>query len=116
MVMTIRVSDVGPVICEIGSAYSALILQVGGATGRIGDPSGHTIDRPELQSAVVKSNVRSIKENIQHIFSNHEQYLWDKHSSTRTLTPAMYVNGGFQVNGKLEEKIMYCSIDMFEFF
>jgi tyrosyl-tRNA synthetase len=90
-----------------------LILQVGGATGRIGDPSGHTTDRPELQSAVANSNVHSIRENIQRIFSNHEQYLWDKQSSTRTLAPAMYVNYGFQVNGELYKKIMYSMVDMF---
>jgi tyrosyl-tRNA synthetase len=85
------------------------LLQVGGATGRIGDPSGHTIDRPELQSAIVKNNVLSIKENIQRIFSNHEQYLWDKHSSTRTLTPATYVNDGFQSKGKItqENNVLY---------
>ena len=65
---------------------------MGGATGRIGDPSGHSMDRLELQSAVVNANVSLIKENIQRVFRNHEQYLWDKHSSTRTLTPAMYVN------------------------
>jgi len=69
-----------------------VIALVGGATGRIGDPSGHAMDRLELQSAVVNANVCSIKENIQRVFRNHEQYMWDKHSSTRTLTPAMYVN------------------------
>jgi tyrosyl-tRNA synthetase len=50
------------------------------------------MDRLELQSAVVNANVSSIKENIQRVFRNHEQYLWDKHSSTRTLTPAMIVD------------------------
>lgn len=69
-----------------------VIALVGGATGRIGDPSGHTMDRPELQSAVVNANVCSIKENIQRVFSNHEHYLWDKHASTRTLTPAIIVD------------------------
>lgn len=91
-------------------------LQVGGATGRIGDPSGHTTDRPELQSTIINSNVRSIKESIQRIFGNHEQYLWGKYASTRTLTPAMYVNDSFQVNEELQKKIIYCMIDMIEFF
>lgn len=91
-------------------------LQVGGATGRIGDPSGHATDRPELQSTIINSNVRSIKESIQRIFSNHEQYLWDKYASTRTLTSPMYVNNSFQVNGELHKKIVYCMIDMIEFF
>lgn len=69
-----------------------VIALVGGATGRIGDPSGHTTDRLELQSTIVNSNVHSIRENIQRIFSNHKQYLWDKDASTRKLTPAMIID------------------------
>ncbi|XP_021931911.1 tyrosine--tRNA ligase, mitochondrial [Zootermopsis nevadensis] len=69
-----------------------VIALVGGATGRIGDPSGHTVERPELQSTLVRTNVRSIEENIRQIFTNHEQYLWKKHASSRTLTPAKIVD------------------------
>lgn len=40
---------------------------LGGATGRIGDPSGKSIERPVLEEAVLDSNVSSIKRTFEMI-------------------------------------------------
>ncbi|XP_069697472.1 tyrosine--tRNA ligase, mitochondrial isoform X2 [Periplaneta americana] len=69
-----------------------VIALVGGATGRIGDPSGRTTERPELQPTFIHDNVHMIKKNIQCIFNNHEQYIWKKNISSRTLIPPMIVD------------------------
>ena len=37
------------------------IAVLGGATGRIGDPSGKREDRPELALATIEQNLRAIK-------------------------------------------------------
>ncbi|RZC31975.1 tyrosine--tRNA ligase, mitochondrial [Asbolus verrucosus] len=51
-------------------------LLVGGATAKIGDPSGRTTEREELTTTFINENVEGIKLNIKNIFSNHEQYIW----------------------------------------
>ena len=42
----------------------------GGATGRIGDPSGRRDDRPELSDTVITANLDSISTNVKQIFVN----------------------------------------------
>lgn len=49
---------------------------MGGATGCIGDPSGRTTERAELQSLFIEENVEGIKYNLELIFENHEKYFW----------------------------------------
>ncbi|KAI4457101.1 tyrosyl-trna synthetase [Holotrichia oblita] len=53
-----------------------VIALLGGATGNIGDPSGRTTERDELQSAFIDENVKGIKRNIEIIFENHRKYFW----------------------------------------
>ncbi|PSN31760.1 Tyrosine--tRNA ligase [Blattella germanica] len=59
-------------------AGHSVVALIGGATGRIGDPSGRTSDRPQLKSSTVTENVNSLKKNIKQIFDNHNQYIWRK--------------------------------------
>lgn len=48
------------------------VVLLGGATGRIGDPSGKSKERPLLDDAAVRSNVASIRNNFKHILDfNH---------------------------------------------
>jgi len=49
-------------------------LQLGGATARIGDPSGQYLDRQSLDTETVERNVAGIRENIERIASHHQQY------------------------------------------
>ncbi len=42
---------------------------VGGATGRIGDPSGKSVERPFLEDAIITSNVQAIHKFLEKIFS-----------------------------------------------
>ncbi|XP_023288902.1 tyrosine--tRNA ligase, mitochondrial isoform X1 [Orussus abietinus] len=65
-----------------------VIALIGGATGLIGDPSHRTTERPELAEALVRSNVESIKDNLQTIFKNHEQFFWRE----GRLKPVKFVN------------------------
>lgn len=52
------------------------IALVGGATGRIGDPSGKSTERNALEADELKHNLSCIKKQLQQIFHNHEKYLW----------------------------------------
>lgn len=52
------------------------IALVGGATGRIGDPSGKSTERNALETDELKHNLSCIKKQLQKIFDNHRKYLW----------------------------------------
>jgi len=45
---------------------------IGGATGRVGDPSGKNLERPILSEEVLRANERGIEENIRRILSSSE--------------------------------------------
>jgi tyrosyl-tRNA synthetase len=44
---------------------------LGGATGRIGDPSGKSIERPFLDDLTLESNLRSLRRFFEKIFQGH---------------------------------------------
>lgn len=52
------------------------MLKLGGATAKIGDPSGRKTEREELNKNFIDNNIKGIKKNIKTIFENHEKYLW----------------------------------------
>lgn len=56
------------------------IALVGGATGRIGDPSGKSTERNALESKELKQNLSSIKKQLHRIFENHHKHLWNEQS------------------------------------
>jgi len=49
---------------------------VGGATAKIGDPSGKTVERDPLSDKAIEANVEGIKANLQTIFDNHLEHFW----------------------------------------
>lgn len=51
-----------------------VIALIGGATARIGDPSGKSKEREGLSASVVDSNGRCVMESLHQIFTNHELY------------------------------------------
>jgi len=53
--------------------FFSRFVQIGSATSRIGDPSGRTTERAPLGVEAVEHNRLCIQENIQRIFTNHEQ-------------------------------------------
>ncbi|XP_022904282.1 tyrosine--tRNA ligase, mitochondrial [Onthophagus taurus] len=53
-----------------------VIALLGGATAKIGDPSGRTTEREQLQSVLIDENLSGIKKNIENVFNNHENLLW----------------------------------------
>lgn len=54
------------------------IALVGGATGRIGDPSGKSTERNALDPQELKHNLSCIKKQLHRIFDNHRKYLWNE--------------------------------------
>ena len=54
---------------------------VGGATGRVGDPSGKSQERPQLDDATIEKNLQGIRRNL-------ERFLDFDHSTA----PAMILN------------------------
>ena len=49
------------------------VALIGGATGRVGDPSGKSSERPVLDDSTVDSNSRAIEHTIRSILSNEMQ-------------------------------------------
>ncbi|XP_014288582.1 tyrosine--tRNA ligase, mitochondrial [Halyomorpha halys] len=66
-----------------------VVALIGGATGRIGDPSGRNKEREEQKEEVVKENVNYISNIILRIFENHKKYFWNEKTA---LTPVNLVN------------------------
>lgn len=53
------------------------LQQIGGATAKIGDPSGRSTDRIALSKQHIDENVAGLHKNITTIFENHEKYFWE---------------------------------------
>ncbi|XP_073996669.1 tyrosine--tRNA ligase, mitochondrial isoform X2 [Rhodnius prolixus] len=64
------------------------IALLGGATGRIGDPSGRSKERDEQQKDVIKQNIHSLNKNLTRLFENHQQYFM----SGKTLNPIRIID------------------------
>ncbi|XP_040582785.1 tyrosine--tRNA ligase, mitochondrial [Lepeophtheirus salmonis] len=61
------------------------IALIGGATGRIGDPSGKKEERSLLSEETVEKNVEGISQNIQNIFNNYKKYFSHKQEELEPL-------------------------------
>ena len=53
-----------------------VVILLGGATARIGDPSGRSSERILLEDEVIEKNIQGIRADIERIFNNHEEYFW----------------------------------------
>jgi tyrosyl-tRNA synthetase len=54
------------------------IALIGGATGKIGDPSGRNSERKLLENDVIEHNLSLISAQISKIFENHEELFWKR--------------------------------------
>ncbi|KAB0794056.1 hypothetical protein PPYR_13676 [Photinus pyralis] len=52
------------------------IAVIGGATAKIGDPSGRNAERDKLSTQLIDLNIRGLNQNIEQIFDNHKKYFW----------------------------------------
>jgi tyrosyl-tRNA synthetase len=68
-----------------------VVALLGGATARIGDPSGRSTEREEITQEQLEENSTGIKNDIEKIFKNHKKYFWDE-SSRGALHEAEIVN------------------------
>ncbi|KAG5673974.1 hypothetical protein PVAND_003970 [Polypedilum vanderplanki] len=59
------------------------IALIGGATGKIGDPSGRSKERNLLENNVIDHNLKSISIQIKKIFDNHREYFWEKQNQKK---------------------------------
>lgn len=66
-----------------------VIALVGGATGRIGDPSHRKSARTEIEQILIDENITGISQNIETIFRNHREFFWD---GNKPLKPVKIVN------------------------
>ena len=67
------------------------IALIGGATGRIGDPSGRTTERSALVTDSLNHNLECIRKQIQQVFDNHEEHFWSTRSRVGHLNKVKYV-------------------------
>ncbi|KAL4625066.1 tyrosine-tRNA ligase, mitochondrial [Arapaima gigas] len=49
-----------------------VIALIGGATARIGDPSGRSAEREPLSAEALERNVRGVRRSLQQVFGHHE--------------------------------------------
>lgn len=59
-------------LLHAGKAGHKPIALVGGATARIGDPSGKNEERPSMSSVDINKNIKGLESNFRHIFANFE--------------------------------------------
>ena len=45
-------------------------MQLGGATGLVGDPSGRNKERDEFPQGTLEGNMSGLRENLQRVFAN----------------------------------------------
>lgn len=60
-----------------------LILQIGGATGSIGDPSGRSTERDDVDQTVLNSNIRSITTQVEQFFTRAQEYISRRETKSR---------------------------------
>ncbi|KAJ7329140.1 hypothetical protein JRQ81_015314 [Phrynocephalus forsythii] len=53
-----------------------VIAVVGGATARLGDPSGRRKARPEQPEEQVREQARALRRGLERLFENHRQLFW----------------------------------------
>ncbi len=57
----------------INCPIKRVIVLLGGATAKIGDPSGKSTERPLLEDQVILQNCKGIEENVRRVFANHAE-------------------------------------------
>lgn len=60
--------------------HSPFSIQIGGATGSIGDPSGRSTERVALDPATLHANVNAIQSQLAEIFDNATNYIIAKNA------------------------------------
>ena len=58
---------------SLRAGHSAIAL-IGGATAKIGDPSGKKKERPELGESEIGKNIRGIAADLKRVAENHAKY------------------------------------------
>lgn len=62
-------------VCMLYNFEQSPILLIGGATGLIGDPSGKSTERPQIQQEQLQDNIAKITENLSKISNNTLHFL-----------------------------------------
>lgn len=68
------------------------IALIGGATGKIGDPSGRNSERNLLENDIIDHNLQSISGQIKRIFDNHREHFWERQNKKECLTDPLIVD------------------------
>lgn len=68
------------------------IALLGGATGQVGDPSGRQTLRKNIKDDILQHNLKCIRDQIESIFVNHEEYFWTTRKQEGRLRPVKLVN------------------------
>ncbi|XP_004533800.1 tyrosine--tRNA ligase, mitochondrial [Ceratitis capitata] len=68
------------------------IALVGGATGLIGDPSGRKTERNQMGESELEANLKGIQSQLERIFQNHQDCLWDDSKFKQELPQLRVVN------------------------
>jgi tyrosyl-tRNA synthetase len=75
-------------------------FQIGGATAHVGDPSGRSTERPQLDPSVVESNTVKLSSAVSVFFNRAVQYAAQRFPSSKNLLPPEVLDN-YAWHGKL---------------
>ncbi|CAI4053273.1 hypothetical protein SKDZ_16G1760 [Saccharomyces kudriavzevii ZP591] len=67
-----------------------IVTVIGGATGKVGDPSGRKSERDLMKNDVRQSNVKSISQQLRRFFQHGLEYYNNRHNVTEFSSPGKY--------------------------
>ncbi|EJS41445.1 msy1p [Saccharomyces arboricola H-6] len=67
-----------------------IVTVIGGATGKVGDPSGRKTERDVMESDIREDNVKSISQQLQRFFQNGLDYYNNRNGATGMVSPGKY--------------------------
>jgi tyrosyl-tRNA synthetase len=77
------------------------IALVGGATGRVGDPSGKSSERPVLDDAALRTNTEGIKKILTNVLRNGEELAKESNGSAGPAIPSAKVMNNLEWFGNM---------------
>jgi tyrosyl-tRNA synthetase len=109
---SLHVGSLLALLCLARARHAGLpaVALVGGATARIGDPSGRSTERPELALDTLEKNISGIEHCIRTVLENAEERLRDRDQKNSALPPMLSVVDNAQWYNGMSAVQLICDI------
>lgn len=109
---SLHVGSLLALLCLARARHAGLpaVALVGGATARIGDPSGRSTERPELALDVLEKNISGIDRCIQTVLGNAEERLRERERENSARLPMLSVVDNAQWYNGMSAVQLICDI------